>query len=298
MSTATAFHRVSVIVSPINGANTIEWFLSQRYQVSSDSVEFYVEVARGGEGVWTRLNPSTPVTDTNVYVDLTSYNSSIKNDLYYRVVMVDGLDTITSMSAGVTGSLTGPERRIIMEVLRRKYLQLRHRTGQPGYLLRKREWGTPCTCIDPDTGVPATQSCPLCYGAGILGGYYPPIPFFMEMLEQTPVQLSVDDVTPRELTVKQKALCICYPSIWPRDLWVSADTGERFLVDGEIKPEVSVRSTVAIQAVTLELLPPGRPQYDVPITEDQLEGPPGWGKDVTFIPLSTSLDGEQQSDGP
>ena len=277
------FHHVTVIVSPVTGYYTIEWRLAPQYKFQTDSVAFYVECTRSGSGEWIRLNPLAPVTDRTLYVDQTRYRVNVKNDLFYRVVMVDGTVTVSSAATGVNGGLTNPERRMAAEILRKKYLQMRKRTGTPGYLLRKKEWGTVCTCIDKDTGAVPTPSCPLCFGSGISGGYYAPVPFFLEFAEQSGVKEDRDDVTSAEMIILKKAMCVFYPTIWPYDVWVAAETGERYLVYPEMKPSVFIRSTFLISEITLEQLPPDRPQYQIPITYDQLSGPSGWGEGISLL---------------
>ncbi|KYK22702.1 hypothetical protein AYK24_00310 [Thermoplasmatales archaeon SG8-52-4] len=43
------------------------------------------------------------------------------------------------------------------------------------YVLKKRTWGNQCSCIDDVTQEPRNENCTICYGTGIVGGYFNPI---------------------------------------------------------------------------------------------------------------------------
>jgi hypothetical protein len=262
---STVFRYVKVLVSPVTQYYTIEWRLSPSYHMQGTTLNFYVEVARNG-GDWTRLNASSPVVNSTTYTDTTTYQLSIKRDLYYRVVLDDSSTISYSAPTDVYGDLTERERRIASEVMRRKYVQMVKSTGVLGYLVCMREYGTKCTCSDPDLNTSPTSSCLLCWGTGVLGGFYEPVPFYMEFLDSSPMTKEDTGSTGIEMKLVRKALCVPFPSIYPEDMWVDANTGERYVVEKEMKREVYIRNTPLVVSVTMTLMPPTDPEYQFPIS--------------------------------
>ena len=102
-----------------------------------------------------------------------------------------------------------------------------------------RRWGTqkpfgvPCTCTEDkqDPDFIGSSRCPLCFGTGIVGGYYPPI----EMFIRFPLQ-PADDFkgTVRGLTLSQTydGWTIIPPILREQDLIVRKIDGRRYTISG------------------------------------------------------------------
>lgn len=76
------------------------------------------------------------------------------------------------------------------EIQRREYLLLSKFSGTKAYLFRKRNYGERCTrCWNRETEKVMDDHCPVCYGTSFKGGYFDPVPMFMQF-EPTPNNLA------------------------------------------------------------------------------------------------------------
>jgi len=276
------FSYVKALVSPVDYSTTVEWKLVKGYKPVSATLNFYVEVARAG-GDFTRLNPSAPVVNDFHYTDSIRYQYNIQNDIVYRVVMEDNGTSYASIPVQIGGPLSSQERNLVREISRRKYVQLVKRTGVRGYLLRARDWGTDCPNNDPDSETPFTGECPLCYGGGILGGFFPAIEYWLEPAEKAGIERKTDGTTGTEMTHISKWRCINYPAVFPDDLWVDAQTGDRYTVAPEYIPEVYIRSYPIMGIIAMTKLPPTSYLYNVPVGSGAATGTDGWTSGLATI---------------
>ena len=270
------FSQVQVSVTPANNSRLITWLLHPHFVPTGTSLSFYVEVGQSA-GTWTRLNPTTPIINNNVYIDNGPYLQDARTLTYYRVVLATTAGSVTteyaSVPTGVHGPLEHRERQIVREVLRRNYLNMARNNGNYGYLVRKREWGTPCACADPDLGMPASHSCPLCQGTGVEQGYYPACPFWLEFTQVGPVARTDTGQVGVQLQQQVQAVAVNYPTPAQNDLWVDSATGDRYIIESVIEHLVMVRNMPILLGLALRKLPVTDPAFAI---EVDTETAPMW----------------------
>lgn len=273
------FKQIKTSVSPVTGCVTVEWKVSSGYKPVSSSLLFYVEVAYSG-GSWERLNPLAPVVNDSSYVDIVKRSFNILNDVYYRVIMYDNGVPYISIPEKIGSTASRQELRLANEVIRRKYFELVKMTGMKGYLLRRKDWGTHCTCYDVDLSNAPSGTCSNCYGVGFVDGYYPAIEFWIADATKAGTEKRRDGQTGIELSHIKKARCIPYPKPQPDDIWVNAVNGTRWRIFPETVEECFYRSTSIVEIITMEQLPPTAVEYDIPIT---LEDPNNWTTGISLM---------------
>lgn len=277
------FTYVKALVSPVDASTRIEWKLVQGFKPASSTLNFYVEVGRAG-GEFTRLNEGAPVVNNCYYIDNNRYQLNIQNDVVYRVILEDDGTLYTSIPSSVGGDLNRNEQRLVREICRRKYVQLVKRTGVRGYLLRCRDWGTACPHNDPDSLTPYTSTCPVCYGAGFVDGYFPAVEYWLEPAEKAGMERKSDGLSGVEMIHISKWRCLNYPSVFANDLWVDGNTGDRYLITPEYIPEVYLRGYPIIGIIAMTKLPPTSALYAVPVSSDIVStGTTGWTKDLSTV---------------
>lgn len=287
-STTPVFKFVRAIVSPVTGTTSVEWAISPGFVPVSAYLDFYVEVAYSG-GTFTRLNPVDPIINSNIFTDSNKYELNILSQVYYRVVMSDNGTEYASVPERVGGNLNRAQLRQATEVMRRKYIQLVKVTGVKGYLLRRKEWGTRCSCYDVDLGNVPSVTCPDCFGTGFVGGYYEAVEFWIEDVTKSGVTVSRDGQTGVEMSHAKKARCVPYPAIIADDIWVDASTGDRYKVNPESTPELWIRNVSIIEILSLEKLPPTDFLYNVPVTSDAVTGTNAWMTGFGMISYQTDM---------
>ena len=143
------------------------------------------------------------------------------------------------------------DRGIASEMMRRQQLTLAAYSGVPGMLLKRRVTGDPCPlCVDTRIGSAGVSNCPDCLGTGLSGGYYPGVPYLME-IRGAPNATTVDDpvIGPMEPGNAVQALAIHEHWLERGDVWAREGTGERFVVQ-EVAPATVYKDlVVSVQLV-------------------------------------------------
>ena len=270
-----AFNRVFVTVGPTAG-KLVEWRLSPYYQQEAVTLQFYVEVART-TGEWERLNADAPIENLCYYTDTTGYRYNVSNDIYYRVVMMDGTTEHVSAPAGTMGALNRHDWLIAKEVLRKEYLRMKKGPGIAGYLLIRREHGEVCTaCTDWDTEEVVNTLCTECFGTGKVHGYYNAYyPYYMSAISGPSSQKDVVAPFGTEDTKVVQRRAIAYPRLEPYSLWVAGDTDKRYVIR-RVTIDSGMRSLPLIYSVEMREIPMTGIEYQVPM-EQTVEGGPAEG---------------------
>jgi hypothetical protein len=266
-----AFSNLRVYVSPVNRSKLVEWYLTPDFCPLSNNAEFYIESARALED-WLRLNPDDPVTDDNTYVDTKLYNYDLTQNLYYRVVLsLDGTE-YTSPPVSVYGGLSLYESKVANLILTKELEKFKSEgSGTEGYLLKRRVWGMPCTsCKDYDLDAVIQSRCTLCYGTGIIGGYFNGFPFYMSFQADAPKQ---EELRPGSGLVDvriSQARCIAYPIVEPYDVWVAKNSNRRYVIR-QVQTVAEIRSNPLVYMAALSEIMVTRPEFMVPIANNGIE---------------------------
>ena len=283
------FKRVRVYVTS-NDTKVIEWRLDPCFPVAGTNLLFFVEIARSG-GEWTRLNPNDPVRDSCVYVDDSWGRCNYDNDIYYRVILSDGVQEYASAPEPIMGVWNRHDWLIARDIVRREYLRLRKFVGVAGWLLKRRNYGVKCPrCLDYDTQQPSATNCALCFGTGFERGYFNGIPLWVDF---SVVEKAKDVAMPLGTVdnVIRPGRCVAYPMVDEYDLWVDGDKNKRYLVR-KLKTVAEVRAQPLVYVGEWHEIPGGRVEYDVPIDQPppvppgSSETPPtqgGWTEGISYI---------------
>lgn len=188
-------------------------------------------------------------------------------EVYYRVILEDGQgQTYTSQSVSVGVYWTQYDWSLAKEIIRKEHLVLRKRAGTKGWLMKRREWGDPCpTCVDPATGqIIDTANCTDCYGTGIIGGYYTPIEYWVIM---NPTQRLAKLDADQGLLIQnvETVRALAYPTPSALDVWIHANTDQRFLVMGDIAAIARHRGIDLVLNLRFEERGRNDPIYQVPV---------------------------------
>lgn len=182
---------------------------------------------------------------------------------FYRVILVDGRGTrYVSQPVETDMSWNHHDWRRMKEIIRKELL-IQQLAGTDGYLLKRRLFGDPCPCNDPNTNEPSDSGCPDCYGTSILGGYYPAQEFKVVMNPTQRLRRLTGDeglVT----TVIETFRSLAWPAPAENDIWVMKATNRRYRIQPDIAEIARWRGVdVALDLRVLEL-PLTDPVYDFP----------------------------------
>jgi len=272
------FKIVNVQLSPTTKETLISWELDPKFSLVSASYIFYVEVAYSA-GTWTRLNSTSPVTNQAYYTDTTSYRSGLINNIFYRVILVDGGTTYTSVPVSVIGDLTLIGFRLLKNILRQEYKRLTDAyAGASGWLLRRRHWGTACTvCTDFDLETQVVDdNCSTCYGTGIEGGYYNAYPLYIEFIPDKKSTIDFNTKTGTEEIIIRNVRCIAYPMITPYDIWIYSDSDVRYIIRS-MSTIAELQGKDIVYSLELHEIPYGQVEYDIPLTTTSSSSSGGGG---------------------
>lgn len=275
-------------VTPL-GHTIIEWRLNKDYRFEGTSLVFYIEYAYAVDG-WTRLNPDEPVVNECIYVDTNQYRCAVSNDVYYRVVAYDGIREYNSRPISTLGVLTERDWLIVRDVVRKEYLRLKKYVGTFGYLLKRREHGIPChVCLEYDVEEVVDSRCPVCYGTGIIGGYYNALPYWVD---QSGTTTRKDVKQPLGMVDNKVRVTrtVAYPRLDTYDMWVDGDKNKRYKFR-EVSSEVELKGTPIVYISKMHEIPAANIEYEVPLEQDlSIYDPPGapektplgWRRGITF----------------
>lgn len=242
----------------------ITWQMKATFRPSGP-VDFYIDKARAG-GEWTQI--AGPLTDTCLYIDSVRWNWNKDMNTFYRIRYDAGTaEWVYSIPVRAIGGWTREDYALMRSIVRRELLEY-NRLGLTGVLLKRRDWGTKCaTCAEYDTDEATDGQCPECFGTGVSGGYYAPIPKTVMPLDKEQkretTKLALSDDTQRGVR------CIAYPTlIKDNDLWLDDNNGTRWTVRG-VKVATELKGVPLIYQLTLKRIPMTDVIYNEPEGTDK-----------------------------
>jgi len=251
------------------GGTSICWQLGQDVHFN-EPYHFYVDFGQPATDEWLTLN-AEPIVDDCCYTDICQRTWSDLNTGYYRVRLVlpsaPGMPVYKSQPAPSSGHMDRKDWLIARDIMRREYLQQRKVDGTQGFLLKRKQFGMACPrCLDWDTKEVRDSDCPVCYGTGFVGGYYPGVEYWITGVPGKNRRIDAGS-PPRGNSsdmVNQPPRCILYPQIDTRDIWIQANSDERWIIDG-YSVISEYRGVPLIAGVKLKLAPATDIVYSVGI---------------------------------
>lgn len=272
------FTRIAVVAVP-RGGSLIQWSLRPGFR-ETGPYRFYVDVGEPGTDEWEALPESPVLDDCKICDPVQRYYDQLSN-VYYRVKLVlpnvltdAGLPTTYySQPQQANGFLSRADWLISRDIMRREYLRQRVKTNATsgGYILKRRRWGTPCpSCLEYDTQESQQgQSCLTCYGTAICGGYFPAVDyrFTFEPVPERRLKRNAELGANNDVTRMGRG--VSYPHLDAGDVYVRADTGERFIVQNQATV-AEVGGIPLVVTAELRLAPTTDIVYSVPMDASKL----------------------------
>ncbi len=184
---------------------------------------------------------------------------------FYRVILTDGTGK-EWVSQAVEMDVTWGHNdwRLMREIIRKEMLVQRKKAGTKGWLLKRRTWGDPCpVCVDPNTQAIKNSHCLICYGTGIVGGYYDPMDYWVTM-NPTQRLKKIQGDEGLITAVMETVRGLAWPAPEANDIWVMAGSNRRYRIDGDIVVAARHRGVDVILDLHLEELPLSNMVYEVP----------------------------------
>jgi hypothetical protein len=132
-------------------------------------------------------------------------------------------------------------------------------------VVKRKHWGIRCTkCFDKLTKKVTNSKCPVCYGTGIVDGYWNPVRIKARLgapssdTQTTPQGKS--DITQLRVT------CLPYPNIEPDDILVDIALNQRFIVKNQAQTEI--KRETAHQILVISELSRDSIEYQIPVNKD------------------------------
>ena len=258
--------RIDSLLPTVMGEGTlVEWEVDDKY--CSRNLEFAVIWGRNPTDEFQKVGTTR---DTWI-VDPVEHREGVDREVYYAVVVRDR-DTgerWNSLPQRSGSNWAKQHWRIAREIVRQWRVRLTRSSipGTRGYLIKRRNYGDPCLeCRDEHTGKVLKTNCDVCYGTGIIGGYYTPME---TMVDQNP------EVVHRKLTsdgmLKEKVSSwhvLAYPRFEPNDFWVDASQNLRYKIQSDIETIGHVAGVPLVQRVEVSLAERSSSIYNFPVTDD------------------------------
>ena len=260
-----------VITGKIPGGFDIYWDVTVR----GFSPLFNVEYSETEFGPWCRILPDGQETTANMLIGVTPKVLTQTTVRFFRLLVYKHVSTPTPSNVLVwTGDTPQyqanvPVRSVwlkMREMLRRHRLSLQPRYGgQECAILRRRTYGDTCPrCGDEILTDAQSSTCPICYGTGLVGGYFDPVLILGQYQESAPADgtqnegaMGIDEL--EVSTIKTFG----YPFIKYKDIWVAYHGSPRYIVQKVSRVEYAQWGI--FQLLTVSRLPYSDPSYTIQI---------------------------------
>lgn len=186
---------------------------------------------------------------------------------HYRIVLQTAADaTYYSNPEPVLGNLSRHAWNINRELFRKHRLDFKLAANR-GYLLKRKDYGAPCDCLDFQTEEPTNPDHLRCYGTGIVGGYQDPLYcIYAKTNPSTYANRVVDGRSNVEDVVSEGVQMLAEPQLASEDIWIDQSTDERYAID-LVKEIESPWGRGIYVGVTMRLLKTTHILYQYPIAD-------------------------------
>ena len=161
-----------------------DWYkqISLEWKVPSSwaGAKFHVYFWPGGNEAYTRL--TTTPTDNQFFSDKTTREYSKAQQGFYVVeALLPSGQKVKSIPESWEYKRRDRVEKIANESQRREYMLLSKFVGAKSFLFRKKTYGLRChRCWNRELEKVMDDHCEVCYGTSFEGGYYDPIPIFVQ----------------------------------------------------------------------------------------------------------------------
>ena len=197
-----------------------------------------------------------PLQDTYVIQDTSKRMYGKFPSAHYRVKLLTGLNEYTSRPVMVAGYVPPNDRWLVKAILQEEAFKFKQMSGTIGYLLKRRQSGEVCECVDRLERLVTNPECLICYGTGWVGGYYRPYDCtYVEFLTGDGFRNRIDENRGTTQEGIEQVRMLNIPQVFSRDVWVCKDTDLRYSIE-TIKNLIEVRSVpIVLMPVEFRLFP-------------------------------------------
>lgn len=188
--------------------------------------------------------------------DLQQHTWATSDFVFYRAVVT--LDSGASYSSQVVSpdfmNFTASEMLIVNQIFRQTAIGFTTAMGGIcGLLYRRKNWGQVASTVDPDTQSIVNPRSAEDFGAGYVGGYWPP---FSYCIANVPVDRTLyrADLDTRTGEVRT-ALALAWPIPRTEDLWVDGRSGDRYIIQ-DVQETSVLRGIPLLVNIQLRKAPP------------------------------------------
>jgi hypothetical protein len=227
---------------------------------------FQVSIADTESGPWTPLLV-TKTTDLFLLGAGTQRLNMQPALTWFKLGVYDGATLkIESRAMDSRNGMSRQQYLRYREILRRHRLYFDKGPVNPGFLVRRKIYGTKCNvCMDPILSSPASSECGTCYGTGIIGGYFTPVRMTADWAAGVVPRVSnTSKESPGPQQIQKTSIRIFgYPDAKSEDLWFDLGTRFFYLVE-TVTPEQWVGS-VLTQSLAISKLPSHHQVYKLSV---------------------------------
>lgn len=262
----------AVRVTPTIAFGTrIEWVLHPNFR-DPGPYTFQLQAGRtglAGADDWESVGLSA--VDTFFLLDDQQRVYGKTNWTHYRICLSTPLDTYFSPPVAADGDLDSKDRREWRTIIKTWQRLFKLKTGQDGYLLKRKLFGEPCpeACVDFQTQEITDPECDTCYGTGFIQGYFDPVPCVYASLG-TRVSHNERDAGQSRGTINDmlrvRATMLGVPQVFENDVWVDKKTDRRWYIH-QIQNRIEIRGVAAVIDCELRLAPFTDPIYKFEIAD-------------------------------
>ena len=222
----------------------VSWGLEKTTQ---DTSKLFFDIYRGESPTeMTKISTALiPANEKPEFIDTTAKLKIASKLYYYQVVAKELLgDIVVQEFKSPLATWDGEQDHVSQYIIDEHNFAYEHVHGVPTFIYQKRKEGVRCTnCWDKVLKRVLISSCQTCYGTGFMGGYYPPMPAWMDF-SPDPTTAVVVEFGVREPSQTDVALTN-YPILQLGDIILELDSFAFWRV-------VAVRTSEKNRAITLQ----------------------------------------------
>lgn len=260
----TPFDRVDVFAAS-RGGTRVTWSLSPQLQ-DDGPYKFSLFISPSGLPVsddWTQVGDTKE--ETWFLQDATQRHFNLELTASYAIQLETAENSYYSKPSPCSGFVRHHDWLIYREQARQEYLNMTYNPNSlDGYLLKRRDYGDMCSCIDLNTNMPLNVNCGICYGTGIVGGYFEAVLGFYLILGPASRVRRREQANDADFIQHTIERMMGKPPVQDGDLWVSAVDDTRYYIEPYRSLYHVQRTPVAVTGVArqIEL---SSVLYDIPL---------------------------------
>jgi len=183
------------------------------------------------------IDDSFDANYTNRSPDLMSLNRAV----YYKVTVSGGLPAGTDSAEAtkkMEAGLSQRHRGIHRKLQRDARIVLKKVIGTEVAILKRKWWGTPCTTCVNSTGQSSRAHCSVCYGTGIVDGYWAPVYGYAQRQRGvSPIMTQTQEAGKVDIH-RIEVIMLNIPEVEHMDILAFIRDGKRYVVESVIPTQI------------------------------------------------------------